>query len=567
VEPDSQPRAPIDAPLPRRSLGKRPLLWVLLGLVGFVIVLAAMFMAAVPLSSDSLRHRIVRTLSDKLDSDVELGDLHLRVWPWMRAEGADLRIRRRGAASDLPPLISIKSFHVDASILGLMRKHVDHVQLTGLDINIPPKAERSREKEFSDEDRARAKATAGSRSSEPEATDEPHQTPEEKRNDPLKAGGVVLDRVDTDNARLLIIPEKKDKEPRVWAIHHLTMYDLGAVKSWPFDATLTNGVPPGEITVEGGFGPWDRNVPGDTPLNGKFDFEKADLGVFKGISGTLSSKGSFEGTLDQIHANGETDTPDFMIAVGGHKFPLHTKYRALIDGTNGDTRLEDIDATFLSSHLIAKGAVLDAPKGQHGRTVELDVNMDRARIEDVMTMAVPTPTPPMIGALKLTTKFLLPPGETDVSQRLRLDGRFAIGRTKFTSYDVQGKINELSKRGRGQTENPKQENVVSDFQGRFKLGDGRLVLPDLTFSVPGAKVELTGYYALKPETLEFKGQLLIDALVSDTMKGWKRWIMKPADTIFKRTDGSGSAIPIQIKGTRNDPKFGLDIRGVLKRRG
>ncbi len=271
-----------------------------------------------------------------------------------------------------------------------MRKHVEHVQLTGLDISIPPKDERRREKatekELSDDDRARAKATAGATPA-PSATDDDHQTPEEKRNDPLKSGGVILDRVDTDNARLNIIPEKKDKEPKVWAIHHLTMHNLGAVRSWPFEATLTNGVPPGEIAVKGGFGPWDRNVPGDTPLDGKFDFEQADLSVFKGIAGTLASKGSFKGTLDEIHANGETDTPDFMIAVGGHKFPLHTKYQALIDGTNGDTRLENIDATFLNSHLIAKGAVLDAPKGQHGRTVSLDVNMDKARIEDVMTMA------------------------------------------------------------------------------------------------------------------------------------------------------------------------------------
>jgi len=72
---------------------------------------------------------------------------------------------------------------------------------------------------------------------------------------------------------------------------------------------------------------------------------------------------------------------------------------------------------------------------------------------------------------------------------------------------------------------------------------------------------------LRPETLAFKGQLLIDAMVSDTMSGWKRWLFKPADTIFKRVDGNGSAIPIRIKGTRNDPQFGLDIRGVLKRRG
>jgi hypothetical protein len=173
----------------------------------------------------------------------------------------------------------------------------------------------------------------------------------------------------------------------------------------------------------------------------------------------------------------------------------------------------------------------------------------------------------MTGALRLTTKFVLPPGETDVAQRLRLDGRFAISRTRFTSYDVQGKINELSKRGRGQAADSTQQSVVSDFNGRFKLGDGRLVLPDVAFSVPGAKVELAGSYALKPETLAFKGQLLIDSLVSETMTGWKRWLMKPVDTIFKNRDAGGSVIPIKISGSRSDPKFGLDIRGVLKRRG
>ena len=50
--------------------------------------------------------------------------------------------------------------------------------------------------------------------------------------------------------------------------------------------------------------------------------------------------------------------------------------------------------------------------------------MDKSRIEDMMKMAVKTPKPPMTGALQLTTKFLLPPGENDVVERLRLDGRF-----------------------------------------------------------------------------------------------------------------------------------------------
>jgi len=555
VELDSHPLVPAAAPA-RRPLRKRPLFWILISAAGALVVIAAMFTAVMPLSSDALRERIVQALSDKLDSDVELGELQLRVFPVVRIEGADLKIRRRESSKTYPPLIIVKSFHVDASIAGVARKHVDHVQLTGLTINIAPKPERRRQEEIK----------ARREDDKPTATTG-EQTAEEKRNDPIKDAGVVLDRVDTDDAQLVIHPEERDKAPKIWAIHMLTMYDLGAVRSWPFRAVLTNAIPPGEIAVKGDFGPWNRVEPGDTPLDGRFDFARADLSVFKGISGTLSSKGSFDGTLEEIHAEGETDTPDFTVKVGGHPFPLHTTYQALIDGTNGNTRLEKIDASFLKSHLIAKGAVIDAPKGEHGRTVQLDVNMDNARIEDVMTMAVPTPKPPMNGALRLVTKFLLPPGESDVSQRLRLDGHFAIARAHFTSYDIQAKINELSKRGRGKVEDVKNQNVVSDFDGRFKLGGGALQIPDLTFAVPGAKVELAGSYALKPETLAFKGQLLIDAMVSDTVTGWKKWLMKPADTIFKRSDGNGSAIPIQINGTRSDPKFGLDVRSVFKRRG
>ena len=530
---------------------RRPWFWALAALTAFIVVLGAMFTSVVPMSSDVLRQRIIDTLAHKLDSDVELGTLTIRVFPGLRADGADLRIRRRGTPADMPPLIAVKSFHVDASLLRLWRKHVDHVQLDGLDINIPPKRVRVQQKETINEAKA--------------ADAKPETTPEEKREDPLKAGGVVLDRVDTNGARLIIIPGKPGKAPKVWAIHHLRMHGLGSTDSWPFEATLTNGVPPGEIQTEGRFGPWDRNEPGDTPVEGSFNFEKADLSVFKGIAGTLASSGYFGGTIDQLEANGTTDTPDFTIKTGGHPFPLHVKYTALIDGTNGDTRLKNVDAWFLSSHLHAVGAVLDGPKGEHGRTVSLDVKMDKSRIEDIMKMAVKTAAPPMTGALQMSTKFLLPPGEADVAERLQLDGQFVIAQAKFTSYDVQGKIEELSKRGSAQTAASGRDHVVSDFRGRFKLANGRLALPDLTFSVPGASVQLAGAYGLTAETMDFTGKLLLDAKISETVTGFKSVLLKAVDPLFKQKDGSGSAIPIRIGGTRNAPDFGLDVKKVFKK--
>jgi len=250
------------------------------------------------------------------------------------------------------------------------------------------------------------------------------------------------------------------------------------------------------------------------------------------------------------------------VKLGGHPMPLHATYRTIVDGTNGDTILERIDASFLETALTASGSVMGAPAGAKGRTVTLDIKMDRARMEDVMRMAIKA-DPPLRGALRLTTKFVLPPGESDVADRLRLDGEFAVARVRFMNYDVQGKINELSRRGRGRADQPR-DRVVSDLQGRFRLGDGRLALPALTFSVPGAQVQLAGRYALRPEWIDFQGRLLLDAKVSQTQTGIKSLLLKPFDPLFNRR-GGGSTIPIHIRGRRDDPEFGIDMGRVFRR--
>jgi hypothetical protein len=517
--------------------------WTAIGLVVFAVILVVGFVAAVPMSSDTLRRRMIATLSERLDSEVELGDLQLRVFPSLHAEGKDLVIRMQGR-TDVPPLIAVKGFTVNATLTGLWRKRVANVQLEGLEISVPPDhGGLDDHKKPSDTRKARRVRHGDEESLE---------------------RTVVIDTLKTSDARLVIVPSKASKAPKVWAIHTLEMHNVGATEAMPFQATLTNGVPPGEIATKGSFGPWERDEPGLTPLDGTFDFARADLSVFKGISGTLSAKGTFGGTLDRILVNGETHTPDFTIAISGHPFALHAKYRSLVDGTNGDTRLESIDANFLGSHLLASGAVLDGRPGEHGRTVTLDVKLDKARIEDMLTMAVSDPKPLMTGGLQMTTKFLLPPGTSDVVERLRLDGRFAIAKARFTKIDVQAKINELSHRAQAKNVDAPKDNVVSNFQGRFKLADGKIALPDLTFDAPGAKVQLAGQFALKSEALAFKGQLLMDAKISQTVGGIKGVLLKVVDPIFRKS-GGGSAIPIKIGGTVKEPAFGLDVRRVFRR--
>lgn len=544
---------------------RRPWIWAFTGVIAAVVIVLAVLATAVPLSSDSLRHRVIAALSDRLDSDVTLGDLHLRLFPRLHVEGSALVIRKRGR-ENVPPLISVKQFSADADLVGLMRKHVAHVQLIGLDIEVPP-GRHHHDQDDEDEDApatkgsGRAVVTTGTAPATGDGT-RPSRAAHDSPGPDAYENGVVVDAMDSTDARLAIISSHADKPPKVWDIHTLHMDGVGVSEAMPYRATLTNGIPRGEIATKGSFGPWHRDEPGDTPLDGTYTFDKADLSIFKGIAGILSSRGSFGGTLARIDARGETDTPDFTIDVSGHPFPLHTAFHTIIDGTNGDTILERIDASFLRSALVAKGGVIDTP-GKAGRSVSLDVTIDRARLEDIMTMAVKTPKPPMTGALTMTTTFLLPPGDADVVDRLRLDGHFAIADARFTNYDVQGKINELSHRGRGKSPESPKSGVLSKFDGRFSLGGGRLHLPSVGFAVPGAAVKLAGSYALRPETLDFKGLLLLDAKISDTQTGIKSILLKAVDPLFKQRGGSGSAIPIQISGTRDDPSFGLDVHRVF----
>jgi hypothetical protein len=341
------------------------------------------------------------------------------------------------------------------------------------------------------------------------------------------------------------------------------MRRVGLATKMPFDTLLTNAVPPGQIVAAGSFGPWVRTDPGATPLDGRFTFDNADLSVFKGISGILSAKGTFGGSLHRLDVNGQTETPDFMVNLSGHQVPLRTTYRAIVDATNGNTTLDPVSATVLDTGIVAKGGVYEV-QGEHGRIVKLDVAIENGRLEDVMRMSVKTPRPPMTGGLNLTTALTIPPGKVDVIDKLQLDGRFAITEGRFTDPGVQAKINDLSRRARGQTsEQPAAMfRVTSDFAGRFRLGNGRLGMSSLTFDVPGAVVSLNGNYALRQETLAFAGELYMDAKISQTVTGFKSLLLKMADPLFRKN--GKTVVPLKISGTRNDPQFGLDMQRVLK---
>jgi hypothetical protein len=79
----------------------------------------------------------------------------------------------------------------------------------------------------------------------------------------------------------------------------------------------------------------------------------------------------------------------------------------------------------------------------------------------------------------------------------------------------------------------------------------------LGFEVPGAAVSIAGNYDLANDRLDFHGALKLDAKLSQTMTGWKRVLLKPADPFFAK-NGAGTFVKIKIEGDAHHPKFGLD---------
>jgi hypothetical protein len=506
----------------------------LLVVLALAVIIGAVLVSKVWQVTPHVRDLAVASLEQRLDSSVAVGSLQAHVFPRpeLSGTGVAMRWRRR---DDVPPLVRIGEFRAAAGIFGLLGTpvHLRSVELDSLAIHVPPGGI----------------AITGS---EAKAASTPRHAPQRRQET------LAIDEIVAHAARREIASMKPGKPPRVFDIHDLHVFGFGQHDGADFEAILTNPTPEGRVQTVGRFGPWRSDDPRRTPLHGEYTFKRANLDTIKGLGGTLASHGTYDGVLERIEVEGETDTPDFSIDVAGQAVPLTTRFKAVVDGTNGDTWLEDVRAQLLDSHIVARGAVVRA-EDVKGRHVALDITIDRARIEDLLRLALKDGKAPLTGAVRMRAKFFLPAGPQDVIRKLRLDGSFELDQAKFTRVDIQRRISELSQRGRGDETPEEGESVVSRLRGRFVLRNSTLRFSNLTFAVPGASVQLAGLYHLDAETLDFAGHLLLDASLRDTTSGFKAVLATIAQPFFRRP-GGGSRLPIRVAGTREKPQFGLDLK-------
>jgi hypothetical protein len=503
--------------------------WLVFGGIGLVVLFVATGVGAV-LARPWLHARALQMLRSRFQGQVEIGDFHITFLPLPRVTGSQIVIRHHGR-SDVPPLVEISEFSATASLAGLFERpvHIHSVHLKGLTINFPPK-------------------TPGEKPAMSKTKDVP----------------VLIDQLSADDAELDMLPSSPEKPVHQFLIHQLVMHRIGRGQPAPFEAYLKNAAPPGEIHVQGNFGPWQPENPRTTPVSAAYTFDHADLSVFKGISGILSSTGKFGGPLENLQVEGETVTPDFAVTSGGHPMMLKTEYSATVDGTNGDTKLHPVIAHLGESILVCEGEIVRAPNGK-GKEILLEVSARNARIQDMLRLAVPTPKSPMTGVMNLKTKFDLPPvseGGGEVVDRLKLAGQFGIGEMQFTDPTVRQKVETLSDTAQGRPKDQHEDDPLSQLRGIFALGGGVVTLRNLGFKVAGASVHLDGTYGLRSEALDFHGKAQLDAKPSQMVTGYKSFLLKPFDHFFRKN--GVTELPIKVTGQREHPAFGLDFHHKSK---
>jgi hypothetical protein len=479
---------------------------VCLGILVVVAVLGAKYW---PFSENAVRE----DLAEASDTTVTIRSYHPTYFPpGCTLEGIEFRHGKNNFK-----LITINKLLVEGSYLGIIRRHVPRITAIGARVFVPP---------FGGNIQFHSQ----------------HST-------------IVVDELIANGTGVEFIPGDRNTRSLVFDVHEALLRSVRWGSPIQYRLKFHNPNPPGEISVEGKFGAWTDGHPQDTPMSGTYDFEHADLGVYGGIAGILSSTGKFEGVLKRINVSGTTNTPDFVVTSSGNKHSLSTKFDAYVDATRGDTYLSQVEAHIGRTTLLARGSIAGTKEGK-GKVANLHFTSRHGRIEDILGMFVSAPRSPMSGDLKFVADSQFARSDRPFLESVKLQARFGIDDGSFKP-ETQKDVNALSAGARGQNlDDP--ATVLSDLKGRVALSDAVAHFFDLDFGVPDAKSHMHGNYNVESHRIDLHGDMAVDTNVSHTSTGVKALLLKIMDPFFHKKK-KGEIVPVHILGTYEKPQFGLDL--------
>ena len=480
---------------------------IVLATVG--VVLAAKW----PFSRDA----VIARISEDTGADVAINGLRTTYFPpGFYADGIRLTQRGTGAA-----ILSIRQIRVRATYTGLIRKKISEIDIRGFRLA----AGRGRS----------LGSGAGSGSS------------------------FDVSKFVAEDGLIEILSSDPGRQPFRLDIHSLFLTDLGAAHSG-FRVTARAERPPSEFWAEGRLGRLSSKSVKTTPVSGRYAVSHADLSVFGGISGILSSSGKIDGTVGRIEWNGAAVVPDFEVGGTGHKVRLQSAYTIFLDTSDATTDLRKIRASFGRSTLLAEGRVSQDPAAR-GKTLRLSAKMDEGRIDDLLWLVSGQPRPGMTGNIRFNASIELPPAPPEFLRRLKLRGDVEITRALFTNPNTQLPLNYLSESAQGMNKREERataRQIPAVIRGAVNDSGGIARVTNVRYFVPGVKASLDGKFNIIDKAIDFRGVLATQGKLGDGATGLKSVLLTIARPFLGiRHQGKTTTLLFAIRGSSNHPVLSL----------
>jgi uncharacterized protein involved in outer membrane biogenesis len=511
-----------------------------------LVAIAFLLVIIAAIKSPFTQSEVSESLENTVHSKVSFEKFHTVYFPHPGCVAENVTFVRSPNTADAPPLVTVQRMAIEARYVDLIARpgYIARILLNGLHVHVPVLG-----------------ASRGRLNSQPSQ---------------VRVGEIVAD------GATLEVDRSNDKPPLKFEIHSLVVRSYGPSNPWSYRVTMRNAEPPGEMNSDGHFGPLDLNDLGSTLLSGSYQFQQANLSMLPGIAGTLSSDGDFTGRLGDVAVRGAVDIPDFKVVTSDHEVHLNSRFRAHVNGTNGDVFLNEIDTSFLQTVVGGQGSIA-SKSGQKGKTTSLELEVNKGRVQDLLRLFVTANRPPMNGQTRLKAHVLIPPEGRPFLKELILQGDFGIDEAALTKPITQTRVDELSERARGEKKDKDKdkdknedenktasesdaddpENVVLNLRGHVEVRDGVAKFSDLSLSAPGASARMSGSYYLLNQRIDLHGTLKTEARLSQETRGIKSALLKPFDPLFKGKK-AGAEIPVKVTGTYQNPQFGFDVMGKVK---
>jgi len=506
----------------------KALAWALIAVCAVAGILIGLLAANWPFSREAITKKLERASS----AQVQIRGFHTTYFPYPGcvAENVTFQLPAPAGGKAPDPVITIGKLTIKSTFFGLFRKpgRIAAIIAEGLRVHVP----------------------AGGANL---------HSQNEKQSDQ-----VVIEDLRAENAVLEVDSGQDREQPLVFQIHRINFRNLNANNTVPFEVSLRLPVPPGEVESYGWIGPAnDKKNMRDMPISGAYVLKNADLGVFESLGGKVSSQGNFSGTLGRLNVEGNMNTPDFEVKEAGHRIPISTQFRGVVDLKNGDVSFPSLQAKLGRTSLAATATIL-GKNGGNSKTVTLNVLQGHGDVQDLVLLFSHAPHSAITGPITFHARAVLPPEHRPFKERVQLTGDFKIDPAQFTSANTQEHVDQLSERAEGQKDKDKgkvpdedadgHERVLTALTGQVLLKNGVANFSHTSFSVPGALAGMNGDYSLVSKRLDFHGKMRMQATVSQATKGVKSFFLKVADPFFKKK-GAGAEVSISMTGTYDHPHF------------